>query len=558
MKKRLWASTAMLAAGASLLVAASFASAAPSAKSSAELKKGGTLRVNVAGSDVDAIDPAIAYGTTSWEIQYSTQLKLLDYPDAAAPRGSRLGPSGATGYTVSNGGKTYTFTIRKGMKFSNGENVTPASYKRGITRAAIKDLQSPAYQFISDPNGTNIIGAQAVRAGSASQVSGVQVKGQKLIIRLTKADATFLAKISMPFFSATSTRLAMDKEVININDRNDLPTAGPYYVSQREPNRTLIVSRNPNYKGSRPRNLATINFKMNVALEPGYREVRAGQADYQLGLPPAEYANLGREFGVNRSQFRVAPSNCVSYMSLNTSRPLFTGNAGLRKAINFAINRRVMVQQYGAYGGQTHDQILPPGFPGFTNANIYPLGGPNLTKARALARGKTRSGKANLFHGLTSPGPQVMEIVRANLKAIGIDIEPRGFRGFAIYDAAGTRTSDHDITVGTGWCQDYPDPYDFVNVLLYGKSIQAEENNNLAYFNNAAYNKKMESAARLLGKARLTAYGKLDIDIMKNAAPWASWRVPSNRFFFGSRVNPRSWVYQPVYEAPIYNLLALK
>ena len=82
------------------------------------VKKGGTLRVNLPVTDIDDIDPSIAYGTTTWHIQYSTALKLLTYPDAAAPRGSRLVPEGATSYKVSGGGRVYTFTIRRGFRFS--------------------------------------------------------------------------------------------------------------------------------------------------------------------------------------------------------------------------------------------------------------------------------------------------------------------------------------------------------------------------------------------------------------------------------------------------------
>jgi hypothetical protein len=68
----------------------------------------------------------------------------------------------------------------------------------------------------------------------------------------------------------------------------------------------------------------------------------------------------------------------------------------------------------------------------------------------------------------------------------------------------------------------------------------------------------MNAAARLLGAKRLNTYGQLDLDIARNQAPWASWRVPNNRFFIASRVNPKSFVYQPIYENPIYNILALK
>lgn len=550
----------MLATGAALLVAAGFAGPAGSSPANASsaskaLKRGGTLRINIPGGDIDSIDPSIAYGTTTWAIEYSTALKLLDYPDAPAPRGSQLRPSGASKYTVSRDGRTYTFFIRAGQRFSNGKRVTAGSFAYAINRALDKDLQSPAFQFVSDPTATNIVGAQAVRDGKAAKASGVRVSGNKLIVKLTKADPTFLAKISMPFFQAMSNSLPRGKEIISVSG-NGLPSAGPYYVSFREPNRTVTLKRNRFYRGPRPRNLDAINFRVGVNLESGYREVLAGQADYQEGIPTTEYASLARQFGVNRGQFRVAPSNCTSYIAMNTKNQLFRGNVKLRQAVNFAINRNAMVQLAGLYGGRPYDQVLPPGFPGYRNANLYPSR-PNIAKARTLARGSLRSGKGVYFYGLTPPGPQRMELVRASLKAIGIDIDPKGYRGFAIYDAAGRRTSDHDFTTG-GWCQDYPDPYDFINVLLYGGNIQESNNNNLAYFNVPSYNRKMERAAKMLGAARLRTYGNLDIDIMKNQAPWAVWNNPTNRFFYGRRIAPKSWIYQPVYENPIYNAISLK
>ena len=68
----------------------------------------------------------------------------------------------------------------------------------------------------------------------------------------------------------------------------------------------------------------------------------------------------------------------------------------------------------------------------------------------------------------------------------------------------------------------------------------------------------MERAARLIGDARLRAYERLEHDLVTKAAPWAVWGQPANQFFFSDSVDMRSFVYQPIYEAPPYNLLALK
>jgi ABC-type oligopeptide transport system substrate-binding subunit len=134
----------------------------------------------------------------------------------------------------------------------------------------------------------------------------------------------------------------------------------------------------------------------------------------------------------------------------------------------------------------------------------------------------------------------------------------KGFSGGNIYDAMGVKGNDADMGVSMGWCSDYPDPYDWINILLYGKTIQAENNVNYSYFNQKKWNKKMEAAARLVGPKRLAVYGQLDLDIMKQAAPLAATRTYNNRYFFSNRVNPKALVYQGIYQDWSIPALALK
>src|ERR687887_2349790 len=172
MHRRLWLSVAMLVAGASLLVAASLASAGNAHV--AKFKKGGVFRSGTTGASVQ-IDPQLGYVTTAWWLEYATAAKLFNYPDRAAV----LRPEVASGYRVSNAGRTYTFFIRKGVRFSDGTTVTAKSFAYAIDRAANKDLASPGAQFITDPNGTNIVGAKKVNDGKATHVSGAVVRGRR-------------------------------------------------------------------------------------------------------------------------------------------------------------------------------------------------------------------------------------------------------------------------------------------------------------------------------------------------------------------------------------------
>jgi ABC-type oligopeptide transport system substrate-binding subunit len=96
-----------------------------------------------------------------------------------------------------------------------------------------------------------------------------------------------------------------------------------------------------------------------------------------------------------------------------------------------------------------------------------------------------------------------------------------------------------------GWSADYTDPYDFINVLLSGETIQDSNNNNHAYFNDPVFNKQMDQAALLSGSKRYSTYGQLDVNIMKQAAPWAPIRNPFNRYFVSARVG--CFTYNNVY-----------
>jgi ABC-type transport system substrate-binding protein len=553
---------AALVAGTSLIVAATTGSATK------RLRQGGTLRVDLPVTDIDDIDPSLAYGHTTWHIEYSTALKLLNYPDASGPRGSRLIPEGASSVAVSGDGTKYTFTIRKGFRFSDGTKVAARNYAFAINRALGRDLQSPAFQFVADPDNVNIVGAQAVREGVATNAYGVRAHGNKLTVRLTRPDGTFLAKISMPFFQALPTNLSRTDKVIDVDSRHLLPSAGPYYVSERVPNRLVTLKKNPNYAKAvnrsytrRPAHLAQIDIKTAVNLDASYDAVRSNRGDYTYSLPRGVAEELEEELGL-RGRFRVRPTNCISYIAMNSGgtgagAALFRNNPSLRRAVNYVIDREAMVEVSDDYTMLPHDQYLPRGFPGFRDIDAYPFR-PDYAKARELAEGHVPSGGPWIYYySLHSPGPERMELVRRQLRLIGIEIEPQGFRGYSIYDPSGKLNSPHAFAV-SGWCQDYPDPYDFINVLLYGGSIGDENNTNIAYFNDPAYDKRMERAARLTGDARLRAYTRLEHDLVTEAAPWAVWSQPANQFFFGESVDMRSFVYQQIYEAPPYNLLALK
>ena len=553
---RFWLSLAMLAVGGALMAAAQIASASPA-------RRGGVFVVGTTGASVQ-VDPQLAYITTAWWLEYATAAKLYNYPDKKGPAGSLLQPEVASGYKVSNGGKRYTFSIRQGFRFSDGTPVTARNFVYAIDRVANHDLASPGAQFITDPEGTNIVGAKEVNDGDGTHVRGVRAKGNRLIINLTKPDGTFLSKITMPFFQATSTRLPLTREVVSVDSIEDLPSAGPYTLTRNDPDFLTSLRRNPYWRRGpgrqRPRNLAGLDLRWNLNEVTAYNQVISGELD-EGPIPAMAVDWVGANFGVNRTRFWSMPVNCTGYLPLNMANHLFKGNPKLRQAINYAISRRAYVAQAGPYAGQPWTHIFNPGVPGWKNVNPYPIA-PDLPKARALAAGHFRDGKITIYYrssGTTNPAQAA--IVRQDLINLGFDaqnITMRGFSGSEIYDPMGKRGNDADLGVSYGWCSDYPDPYDWINVLFYGGFIQPENNVNYSYMDLPRWNRKMEAAAKLVGPSRLRVYSQMDLDLMREVAPVAVERTYNNRYFFSDRVDPRHLVYQGIYQDWSIPALALK
>jgi ABC-type oligopeptide transport system substrate-binding subunit len=540
MSRRLWLSAVVLALGASMLVAAAFAGAA----SSKSTKTGGTMKLNMSATDVDFSDPSLAYGVISWEIEYATALKLYNYPDKAAPEGGKIQPEAAAGFPViSKDGKTYSITVKPGFKFSDGKPVTAANFAFAINRALNPAMQSPAAAFI-----TGIVGAQDVLDKKATTAKGVTVKGNTLTIKLTAPDGGLLAKLGMPFFQAIETNMATDPKGVNA-----YPSAGPYYIASRDVGRQIIVKKNTFYKGNRPRNIDTFVITANTNLDQSLLQVKANQVDFDIGgLPPTAHADLAAQFGVNKSQYRVNPLVETDYVALNTSRPTFS-TVNLRKAANQAIDRPAMLRVRGAFAGKRTDQILPPGMGGFSDQKIYPIAGANYAKAKSLAG--SNCGKVNLWTSTSTTGQALGQVLKYNLGQIGCDVNVRLFQGFQLYVAAGQKGADYDAAL-VGWNQDYPDPYDFLDVLLNGNNIHDSNNNNLAYFNNSDVNKQLVAANKLTGDARYKAYGKLDVDITAKYAPWASYDNRNQRDFVSARTG--GYVFQPANASADLNTFFLK
>jgi peptide/nickel transport system substrate-binding protein len=548
MSKKMVLPAVFAAIGALLLVASAFAGVSRSNGNASHVaKKGGTLKINTSNQDFEFTDPGLAYDTLSWSMLYTADMLLVNYPEKNGPEGGQLYPEAATALpTVSKNGTVYTYTVRPGLKFSDGSPVTAASFQRAFERILSPKMGSPVGVNIQLQK--VIKGGEDFLAGKTAHISGVVAKGQKLTITLNKPNPTFLAITAMQWFGAVKPSTPYTESGLLTQ-----PSAGPYYIKSRDIGKSLVEVRNPYYKGTRPANPDQIVWTANTDQDQGLLQVKAGQVDIDASQPPpTSYADLGAQYGVNKSQFHVGPSSCVFYAAMNTSRAPFNSLAA-RKAVEWGMDRPAQVRLFGKYGGTRTDQILLPGIPGFVDYHLYAIKGADVTKAKAVG-GAAIKGAVTVMHSGSPTGIAGAQILEYNLKQIGFDTKDKLVPGSVYYKTLGTKGVDMDLA-RAGWCADYFDPFDYINVLLDGRSIQAANNVNFAYYNSAKLNTAMDAAANLSGAARSKAYAALDLSIMKNDAPWAPYIIVNNIYFTSARVS--NWVYLPYFGEPAFNALAV-
>ena len=521
-RKLQWATAVLVLAG--VLVAGSMQPPAVGSVGN-EVREGGDFRISLGAGLFDHIDPALAYSGASAAILNTVCATLMAYPDKPPPEGYKLVPEVAKAYPrVSEDGRTWTFTLRSGFRFSDGTPVRASAFARAINRILAPGVASPGAVFTR-----GIVGAEDVQKGKATSARGVVARGNTLTVRFKQPFPDFPAQTTMPFFCAVPPGLPSDPEGVGA-----FPAAGPYYVADYRPAERIVIERNPHYGGRRPHHVDRFLVDLRpISPERMLDEVERGDADWgrtlrDLLFDPAR--GLAKKYGVNKSRFFVKPGLSSRGYALNTSRPLFRDNPRLRQAVNFAIDRSAL--EGGRGRGEVTDQYLPAAMPGFRDASIYPLRRPDLRRARALARGHTRGGKAVLY---TLDFPQTLvyaRIVRRNLAKIGLDVQVKGLPQAAFFSRGYAPREPVDILF-TPWTPDYIDPFSHLNVFFDSRFIGGS---NGARFDSPGYDRLLRGAASLQGEARARAYGALDVQLARDAAPMVATAFMNEPTLVSARV----------------------
>jgi len=482
-------------------LAAVVALSAAAAGRAHQARDGGTFLMATDGPQFDSVDPAVSVFVATIPVFQATCGQLLRTPDEPLPAAYRMVPEIATGFpTITDGGRTYTFTIRKDVRFETGAVVTARDFAATLNR-----IFNPALKSVHAAELSGIVGSDQVLAGRAKSASGIVATGNRLTIKLKQPSGAFLPLMASLDSCVLPATLPADSEGVTA----PVPSAGPYYTSEFVPGQRVVLERNRFYAGSRPHHFDRIVIDLAQDLPTVLDKVERGDLDYAWGAPilySLRAEELRQKYGVNRSRFFVSPGGLLRLFVFNTSSPLLRNNPKLRQAINFAIDRKALAAEWGPLAGILTDQYLPPGYPGYRNVDIYPLKGPDVAKAKALAKGHTRSGRLVVllpdFPFAVAQGA----IIKSDLAKIGLTVEVDAFPP-SIFFVKGQKPGPYDLK----WSGAGSVPPDAAMVEGVVKD---------SYLVSPKYAGRFAEASRLpYGPERNRAYGQLDVDLTRDVAP---------------------------------------
>jgi peptide/nickel transport system substrate-binding protein len=509
----------------------------------------GEIKVGMAKGDIDTMDPNRWYFAATWGLANGLCTTLIRYDDKAGQDGVKLVPGLADMPQVSADGLTYTFKLRQ-SKFANGNPITPDDIKYTYERLMAPDVDTGTGGYFFA-----LQGVDDYTSGKAQDISGITTTADSVVFKLTAPDGSFLNKIALP--TACPVAKGAPKKPDSGVTLLKQYASGPYTVESYTPEQSMVWVRNPGYNasalGDRGK-AAKVNFTIGVDPSQAALKIKAGDIDVYTGqFPTADMTTLSNDATLKDRIFTSARPATLTLFLNNTVAPF--DNNKVRQAVNYAVNRTQIQRVWGGpQAGTPTDQILPPSVPDYQDYDLYP-NQPDLTKAKQLmaesgvktpvtTQLRTRNDVAGFM--------EVSQVVQANLKEIGINVQIQGAPGSVdgAYDADAKNKAPMGLVT---FSMDFPDGQAFINLLL--DPAKPDFGGSYARFNDKSFIPDYDKVSAMTGDARDKAYIDLDHKVMQVAAPWAPLLTPNRFDFVSDKLN--GYVYSQAMDAVNYNTLGV-
>ena len=457
-------------------------------------------------SDVPTLDPAAGYDVESWMFEQMIFDTLVRYSDA----GVDLVPDLATHWESSPDATVFTFHLRRNAHFTNGRTVTSADFKYAIGRVLNPATRSKGMEYYRA-----IIGAEDFAAHRAQSISGIETPDPWTIAFHLKApDPIFLQKLAMPFAAAVPREVV---EKWGEDFSRHVVGSGPFKLKEWIGGQRIVVVKNPDYFIEGMPHLDAVIEAIGVSEDLQWFKFEAGEIDVS-NIPPAVFPYVIKSPRLRNLTLRIVTVT-TRYMGMNCQMPPFSDDR-VRRALNYAVNKSKLIAVLNGRGIVAHG-VMPPGLPGY-DAHLagYPY---DPARARALLE------EAGLGRGFAAtlwmPADQTMMIlgqsIQQDLELVGIHLRLKAV-AFAPFLEAVRQPRTVPLFF-MGWEADFPDPSNFLEVLL---SRRQWGGNNDTFFHDARVDALLAEAAPLSDFARRYDLYRQAERIIVSEAPWVFLYYP--------------------------------
>ena len=507
---------------------------------------------------IDTIDPAAntASNVSPPLLLGMTNDGLVSLDHVSGVSGTRLVPDLAISLpTPTDAGRTYSFQLRPGIRYSTGAMVRPSDVTHSLERLfAIGSSGASWYEAIA--------GASAcLRHPAHCDLSHGIVADDRtdtVTFHLTRPDPDFLYKLTLSF------AYVLPGSTPDTQARSSLPATGPYEISRFVPGHEVVLTRNRRFRewsaAAQPAGYPNrVVLRLDGSGGSETASVAAGTTDFvaNLGQIPGR---SGASFALaHRAQVRVNPLTETSFAFLNVRTAPFD-DIRVRRALNLALDRTRIVDSYGgALAAQPTCQILPPGIPGYRRYCPYTTDptangrwqAPNLALAKRLvAASGTRGMRVTVWNG-AGPPPAAVDETRAAVAAL----DQLGYRAtlrLVPGDAYFTYTNDsrnRAQVIDGGWSADYAAPDDFIGKLTCSYFVPRDglDTTDASEYCDPRFDKQVARAAALqtIDPASADAlWARLDRKLT-DLAVWLPTVTPNEVDLLSSRVG--NYQYNPIW-----------
>ncbi|GAA3122560.1 peptide/nickel transport system substrate-binding protein [Kribbella aluminosa] len=508
--------------------------------STAAAEQGGTFHVLSTAKEI-SLDPAKSQnlGTSTIHLVLRGLTSWKTSPDKAA----ELVPDLATGTgQVSDGGKTWTYKLKSGLKYADGTPIVAADIKYGVERSFAPELSGGlGYHKSLLVGGDKYTGPY-----KGGELASIETPDDTTIVfKLNKPYGDWPWIVSMPAFSPVPKKADTDPA-----HYGEKPVAsGPYQVQTYTPGSKLVLTRNPNWDKStdQARTGLPDSIVTDMGLQPDVVNQRliADSGDDKnaaatgVSVPAALIPTITGNPAV-KSRVATSPSGALAYLAMNTKRPALS-NPAVRKAIEYAVDKQaVQVAQGGPeFGGEIASTLITPGMDGYNKYDLYqapPAGDPEKAKQLLQAAGVSNLNLVLVADNTSSgaAGVAVAQAIQQGLKRAGINVTIKPMDNTPLTDLITGNKADFDLTVSS-WLPDFPSAIGNIQPLFASSEI-GNGGYNISRYSNPAVDSAIAAATAESDRTKAAGlWGAIDKQVMQDA-PIVPLIYARNAFLHGSKV----------------------